>query len=46
MGKAVKKVSLRIHEENFNGIINSICQNSFSEAGEKYADRMYHIIYN
>lgn len=46
MGRAVKKVSLRIHEENFNGIINSICQNSFSEAGEKYADRMYHIIYN
>lgn len=45
MGRAVKKVSLRIHEENFNGIINSICQNSYTEAGEKYSDRMYNTIY-
>lgn len=47
MGAAFKKVSIRIHEENFNGIINAICQNdTHLGSGIIYSDNIYKAIWS
>lgn len=43
-GSAVKKISPRIVQEIFDGLINAIVQEN-AEAGEKYSDKLYNLIY-